>query len=80
MDEVKKGKGVLLDVEGEGGEVHQICNFIGADNFWIISHSKKHLEQMLKRPHCRSGEGGFGAQASESVVDKHHALLKRRRT
>ena len=44
---MKKGKGVLLDVEGEGGEVHQICSFMWADNFWIIFHSEKHLEQMF---------------------------------
>ena len=45
---MKKGKGVLLDVEGEGGEVHQICGFMWADNFWVMSHCKKHLKQMLK--------------------------------
>ena len=43
---VKKRKGVLLDVEGEGE--HQICSFVWADNFWIISHSKQHLEHMVK--------------------------------
>ena len=43
MDDEKKG--VLLD-EGEG--VHQICSFMWAYNFWIMSHSKAHLEQMLK--------------------------------
>ena len=46
---MKKRKGVLLDVEGEG--VHQICSFMCADNFWIISQSEKHLEQMCERLH-----------------------------
>ena len=66
-----------LEGEGEGEGEHQICSFMWADNFWIISHSARHLEQMLKdlieeaakvdlepRPVC-------GVQA--------HALLKRRR-
>ena len=44
---MKRRKGVLMDIEADG-EVHQICSFMWADNFWIMSHSKKHLEQMLK--------------------------------
>ena len=43
---MKKRRVVLLDVEGEGA--HQICSFMCADNFGIMSHSKEHLEQMLK--------------------------------
>ena len=27
---------------------HQICSFMRADNFWIMSHSKSELEQMLR--------------------------------
>ena len=46
-----KREGALLDVE-EG--VHQICRFMLTDNFWIMSHSKEHLEQMLKKSHGRS--------------------------
>ena len=45
---MKQRKGVLMDIEEEGGGEHQICSFMWADNFWIISHSEKHLEQMLK--------------------------------
>ena len=45
---MNKRRGVLLDVEGEGGGEHQVCSFMWAYNLWIISHSKKHLEQMLK--------------------------------
>ena len=41
-----KRKGVLLNVEEEG--VHHTCSCMWADNFWIMSHSKEHLEQMLK--------------------------------
>ena len=35
---------VLLDFEGE--KAHQICSFMCADNFWIMSHSKRNLEQL----------------------------------
>ena len=32
-----------------GGEgVHQICGFIWADNFWIMSHSKENVKHMLR--------------------------------
>ena len=44
---MKQRKGFLVDIE-EGGGKHQICSFMWADNFWIMSHSKHHLEQMLK--------------------------------
>ena len=37
---MKRRNGVLMDVEGEGGGKHQICSFIWADNFWIITRSK----------------------------------------
>ena len=37
-----------MEVDGEGGGEHQICSFMWADNFWVMSHSKKHMEQMLK--------------------------------
>ena len=36
-----------MDIEMEGGGEYQICSFMWA-NFWIMSHSKKHLEQMPK--------------------------------
>ena len=36
--------GILLDFEDE--RAHQIYSFMWADNFWIMSHSKKNLEQM----------------------------------
>ena len=45
---MKQRKGVLMDIDEEGGGEHQICSFMCADNFWTMSHSKKHLEQMLK--------------------------------
>ena len=40
----QKNMGLLLDFKGE--KVHQICSFVWADNFWIMSHSKRNLEQM----------------------------------
>ena len=43
---MKKRKGILLDLEGE--EVHQICCFMWADNFWIMSHAKEKLEHMQR--------------------------------
>ena len=41
---VRKRISVLLDLEGQ--RTHQICSFMEADNFWIMSHSKSQLEQM----------------------------------
>ena len=43
---MRKRSGVPLDIEGGGA--HQRCSFMWADNFWIISHSKENLEQMLR--------------------------------
>ena len=42
----QKNMGLLLD--SKGGKAHQICSFMWADNFWILSHSKSNLEQMLR--------------------------------
>ena len=38
----KKREGILLDLEGQ--RAHHICSFRWADNFWILSNSKIHLE------------------------------------
>ena len=38
--------GVLMN-NGEG-QAHQTCSFMWTDNHWIISHSKMHLEEMMK--------------------------------
>ena len=43
---VRKRIGILLDLEGE--KAHQIRSFTWTDNFWIMSHSKGNLEQMLQ--------------------------------
>ena len=43
---MRRRSGILVDLEGEG--VHQICSFMWADNFRIMSHSKEILEQMLR--------------------------------
>ena len=37
---MEKRRAILLDLEGE--RVHQICSFMWADNFWIMSHSKEY--------------------------------------
>ena len=43
----KKRMGILMDFEDERAQ--RICSFRWADNFWIMSHSKKkNLEQMLR--------------------------------
>ena len=36
---IKKRMAIIRDVEGE--RAHQICSFMWAENFWIMSHSKK---------------------------------------
>ena len=38
--------GVLLDFEG--GKAHHVCSFMWADIFWIMSHFRRDLEQMLR--------------------------------
>ena len=38
--------GILLDFEDE--EADQICSLMWADNFWLVSHSKNLLEEMLQ--------------------------------
>ena len=43
---VEENFGVLPDFEGE--RAHQICSFMWADNFWIMSHSEGDLDQMLR--------------------------------
>ena len=37
--------GLHIDRQQEG--YHQICSFRWADNYWILSHSKTHLAQMM---------------------------------
>ena len=38
--------GVSLDLERQ--KTHQFCSFMWADNHWVMSHSRAHLEQVLK--------------------------------
>ena len=40
----QKNMGLLLDLTGE--KAHHICSCMWADNFWMMSHSKRNLEQM----------------------------------
>ena len=72
---MKQRKGVLMDIDEEGGGEHQICSFMWADNFWTMSQTKKHLEQMLKDLIEEAAKVDL-----EPVVDKHTRFLKRRRT
>ena len=73
---MKQRRGVLMDVDGEGGGEHQICSFMWADNFWIMSHSKEHLEQMLKD---LIEEAAKVDSSQQSCGGRAHMLLKRRR-
>ena len=41
----KKNMGLLLDSKGQ--KAHQACSVMWADNFWIMSLSKRTLERML---------------------------------
>ena len=43
---VKQKMGVIVNCDG--GHAHQICSFMWADNYGIMSHSKTHLEQIKK--------------------------------
>ena len=38
--------GVILDLGGH--QTHPICSFMCADNYWVMSQSRTHLEQILK--------------------------------
>ena len=42
----RKSLGILLDFEGQ--TAHQICSLMWSDNFLIMSHSTRILEQMLR--------------------------------
>ena len=46
----KRGRSMGQERNGNsfGHKKHQISSFMWADNFWIMSHSKSHLEQMLR--------------------------------
>ena len=40
-----------------------------ANNFWVVSHSREHLEQMLK--HFIEEAARVDLEAGKSVVDEH---------
>ena len=42
----QRNMGLLLDFKGE--RAHQICSSMWADNFWLMSHSKRNWEEMLR--------------------------------
>ena len=75
---MKQRTEVHMDInEGEGGE-HQICGFMWADNFWIMSHSKKQLEQMLKDVMKKRLEW-IWSPSLQACGGRVHTLLKKRR-
>ena len=58
--------------------VHQICSFMWADIFWIMSHSKEIVEQMFRDLIVEASR--WDLETSRFVVDKYvdatHFLLK----
>ena len=44
----KKKHGSLVGLQRRGEKAHQICSFMWTDNFWIVSHSKRNWEQLLR--------------------------------
>ena len=57
-----------LHIETCPGGDHKICSFMWADKCWILSHSKTHLEQMMKD---LIEEAERWDLTCKSVVDKH---------
>ena len=37
-----------IQIDRRHGGSHQTCSILQADNCWVMSHSKMHLEQMMK--------------------------------
>ena len=75
-DALEHGKGMdetMMDVHGqnelEGS--HQICSFMWAGNYWILSQTKEHAAQNDERIGGRSGKMGHLTQASQSAVDQN---------
>ena len=46
--ELDKEKNQYFSRFGSAKRPHQICSFMWADNFWIMSHSTSNLEKMPK--------------------------------
>ena len=69
---IKKKMGVLMDTRE--GQAHQICSFMWTDNYWIMSHSKTHLEQMTKDLMEEAERWDLEPETCRSVVDKHLCL------
>ena len=42
------GKEWVFFFRSKRTKTHQMCSFMWADKFWVMSYSKSHLEQMLK--------------------------------
>ena len=68
----KKKMGVNMDTQERGN--HQICSFMWADNYWIMSHSKVHLEQMMKELIEEAERWDLEPKPASFVVDEHVCL------
>ena len=66
---IQRRMSILMDYEDE--RAHQMCSLMWVDNFWIMSHSKKSLQQMLCDLFEDSKQMESGTQADEFVVDWH---------
>ena len=61
------------EVSGEQGDRdYQLCSFLRAHNFWIMSDSRAHLETMMKELDVDSRRFGAGTKALIVVVDDEH--------
>ena len=60
-----------IAVSESGCRQRAVRQWSSVDNFWIMSHSKRNLEQMLRDLIEEASRIRSGSQASESLVDKH---------
>ena len=61
---------VLIEKDGHAG-YHQICSMLLADNYWIMSHSMLHLEQMMKQLVEELWRYDMEPKIGEPVVDEY---------
>ena len=58
-------------MDNDGGQTHQICSFTWAVNYWIMSNSKTHLEQIMKDLIEEAERWDLEPKTRTSVVDRH---------
>ena len=76
MEEEKNGR-IILDLEGQK---ITLFHFIWADNYWVMFHSRAHLEQMLKDFIREAGKIGFRTGARKFCGGQVLMTSRRRRT